>query len=151
LLKPFGKDRFERALARARERIAGGLGNEAVQRILRAQNDYLERLPVQENGRIVFVNAREIDWIEAAGNYARLHVGTRSHEMRETLTSLERKLNPKEFLRIHRSTIVNLHRIKEVQPWFHGYHLVLLDSGQELRMSRYQQEIAERLGLGGHR
>jgi two-component system LytT family response regulator len=151
LLKPFGKDRFERALARARERIAGGLGNEAVQRILRAQNDYLERLPVQENGRIVFVNARDIDWIEAAGNYAQLHVGTRSHEMRETLSNLERKLNPKEFLRIHRSTIVNLHRIKEVQPWFHGYHLVLLENGQELRMSRYQQEIAERLGLGGHR
>jgi two-component system LytT family response regulator len=149
LLKPFGKERFERALARARERIAGDSNSAAVERILRAQRDYLERLPVAENGRIVFVNVRDIHWIEAAGNYARLHVGTHSHEMRETLSNLERKLNPKDFLRIHRSTIVNLHRIKEVQPWFHGYHLVLLDNGQELRMSRYQQEVAERLGLRG--
>ena len=67
--------------------------------------------------------------------------------MRETLNSLVRKLDPRDFLRIHRSTIVNVHLIKEIQPWFHGYHLVLLQNGQELRMSRYQNEIAKRLGL----
>jgi two-component system LytT family response regulator len=155
LLKPFGKTRFERALARARERIAGSLDREATQRILRTMesvaglNGYIDRLPVSENGRIVFVKVRDIRWIEAAGNYARLHVAGRSHDVRETLTSLESKLNPKEFLRIHRSAIVNIQFVKEVHPWFHGYHLVLLENGQELRMSRYQREVAERLGLGG--
>jgi hypothetical protein len=59
------------------------------------------------------------------------------------------KLNPRKFVRIHRSTIVNLNFVKEVQPWFHGYHLVVLESGHQLRMSRYQQEVAERLGLSG--
>ena len=153
LLKPFGKTRFERALARARERIAGSLDREAAQRILRTMESvaglggYIDRLPVSENGRIVFVKVREIRWIEAAGNYARLHVAGRSHDVRETLTSLEGKLNPKDFLRIHRSAIVNVQFVKEVHPWFHGYHLVLLENGQKLRMSRYQREVAERLGL----
>ena len=153
LLKPFGKSRFERALARARERIAGSLDREAAERILRAMESvagrgrYLDRLPVSENGRILFVNARDIQWIEAAGNYARLHAAGRSHDVRETLTSLEGKLDPANFLRIHRSAIVNVQFVKEVHPWFHGYHLVLLENGQKLRMSRYQREIAERLGL----
>jgi len=156
LLKPFGKTRFERALARARERIGGTLDREAAQRILRTiesmaeHSNYIDRLPVSENGRIVFVNVRDIHWIEAAGNYARLHVSGHSHDIRETLTSLEGKLNPKDFLRIHRSAIVNVQFVKEVHPWFHGYHLVLLQSGQKLRMSRYQHEVAGRLGLRGH-
>ena len=156
LLKPFGKTRFERALARARERIGPTFDRETAQRILRTmesvagRGSYLDRLPVSQNARIVFVEVRDIHWIEAAGNYARLHVAGRSHEVRETLTSLESKLNPKDFLRIHRSAIVNVQFVKEVHPWFHGYHLVLLESGQKLRMSRYQHEVAERLGLHGH-
>jgi two-component system LytT family response regulator len=97
--------------------------------------------------RIRRLKTKEIDWIEANGNYVRLHVGARTHEIRETLNNLERKLDPRDFLRIHRSTMVNVHLIKEIQPWFHGYHLVLLQNGQELRMSRYQNEIAKRLGL----
>jgi two-component system LytT family response regulator len=155
LLKPFGKTRFERALARAQERLAGNADREMMQRLLRTiesivgQRQYIDRLPVTENGRIVFVRTKDIQWIESAGNYARLHVASRSHDIRETLTSLEGKLNPQTFVRIHRSTIVNLHYVKEVHPWFHGYHLVLLESGQELRMSRYQYEIAKRLGLRG--
>jgi len=100
-----------------------------------------------QNRRVHFVKARNIDWIGAEGNYARLHVGIREYELRETLTSLERRLNPIDFLRIHRSTIVNVHRIKEIQRWFRGHHLVLLENGQELRMSRYQPEIRRRLGL----
>ena len=74
-------------------------------------------------------------------------MAARCHDVRETLTSLEGRLDPKEFLRIHRSTIVNLNYVKEVHPWFHGYHLVLLESGQELRISRYQREVSERIGL----
>ncbi len=157
LLKPFGKTRFERALARARERIAGGLDHEAAQRILRAmesaaaRGSYIDRIPVSASGRILFVKVRDIQWIEAAGNYARIHAAGRSHDVRETLSSLEGKLDPADFLRIHRSAIVNIQFVKEVHPWFRGYHLVLLESGQKLRMSRYQREVAERLGLGGRR
>lgn len=155
LLKPVGQARFERALARAKARIAdsskGGVAERIVAALeqIRKQDEYLDRLAVSENGRILFVKTKDIDWIEAAGNYARLHVGTRTHEIRETLNTLERKLDPRDFLRIHRSTIANVHLIKEIQPWFHGYHLVLLRNGQELRMSRYQDEIAKRLGLMG--
>ncbi len=155
LLKPFGKTRFERTLTRARERLAGNVDREMIQRLVRTMETvagrqrYTDRLPVTENGRIVFVKTRDVQWIESAGNYARLHVASRKHDIRETLTSLEGRLNPQEFVRIHRSTIVNLHFVKEVYPWFHGYHLVVLESGQELRMSRYQHEVAERLGLRG--
>jgi len=153
LLKPVERGRFERALVRAKERIAARLPHEVNQRVMAAleqvkrQDEYLERLPVAENGRILLVKTIEIDWVEAEGNYARLHVGPRTYEIRETLTTLDQRLNPRDFLRIHRSTIVNVHRIREIQPWFHGYHLVVLESGQRCRMSRYQHAVAERLGL----
>jgi two-component system LytT family response regulator len=100
------------------------------------------------NGRVQFVATKDIDWIEAEGNYVRLHVGNREHELRETLAGLEERLNPAEFLRIHRSTIVNIQRIREIEAWFHGRHRVRLEDGTELRLSRYQREIAEKLGLG---
>lgn len=156
LLKPVSAGRFTKALARAKERIAEKSRHETAQRMIatleeiKRQEEYLERLPVSENGRIVFVKTREIGWIEASGNYAQLHVGPRTYEIRETLNTLERKLSPRDFLRIHRSTIVNVHLIKEIQPWFHGYHLVRLQNGKELRLSRYQGEIAKRLGLASH-
>ena len=153
LLKPVGKARFERALARAKQRIAGKIDCDEVQRVistlqqLAATKKYPDRLGIPKNGRIMFVATNDIDWIEAEGNYVRLHVGNREHEFRETLTGLEEKLNPAEFLRIHRSTIVNIQRIKEIQAWFHGHHRVLLENGTELRMSRYQHEIVRKLGL----
>ena len=93
------------------------------------------------------VPAKDIDWIEAEGNYLHVHAGNREHLLRQTLTELEKLLNPSDFLRIHRSTIVNVRRIREIQTWFHGYHRVLLEDGTELRMSRYQQETAQKLGL----
>jgi two-component system LytT family response regulator len=154
LLKPIGKDRFQRAVTRAKRRIAGELKHDELHRIissldrLAAVQTYPDRLATPMNGRVQFVATKDIDWIEADGNYVRLHVGRREHEFRETLTSLEEKLNPAEFLRIHRSTIVNIRRIKEIQAWFHGHHRVLLENGTELRMSRYQREIARKLGLG---
>ncbi len=154
LLKPVERGRFERALARAKERIAVKLPHEVNQRVIAAleqvkrQDEYLDRLPVAENGRILLVKTTEIDWVEAEGNYARLHVGPRTYEIRETLTTLDRRLNPRDFLRIHRSTIVNVHRIREIQPWFHGYHVVLLENGRQLRMSRYKDAVAKQLGIG---
>src|SRR5690606_31798793 len=81
---------------------------------------HLERLAVKEGGKIVFLRTAEIDWIGAEGNYARLHVGKRTHLMRETMTSLETKLDPARFLRIHRSTIVNVDAIAELEPLFQG-------------------------------
>ena len=153
LLKPFGKVRFDRAMARARKRLLNHSNRETMQQLLQTiervfgPKNYIDRLPVTENGRIIFVKVRDVQWIEAAGNYARLYVASRNYDIRETLTSLEGKLNPQVFVRIHRSTIVNLQYVKEVRPWFHGYHLVRLENGRDLRMSRYQQEVAERLGL----
>jgi two-component system LytT family response regulator len=151
LLKPFAADRLSRALARARDRSLGRLDKEAAQRLFslldrtRSQSDYAQRLTVSTRGRILFVPVADIDWIEAEDNYARLHVSRRVYDVRETLQALMGKLDPRDFVRIHRSTIVNLHRIREVQPWFQGSHIVLLHSGEELRMSRYQRDAVERL------
>jgi len=156
VLKPVSQQRFARTLARAKERVAERSRDDLSRRIaatleqIQRREKYLEHLPVSGNGRILLVRTSEIDWIGADGNYALLHLGPRTLEVRETLTALEGKLNPRDFLRIHRSTIVNVNYIKEVQSWFHGYHLVVLQNGQELRMSRYQREIAERLGVSNH-
>jgi two-component system, LytTR family, response regulator len=150
LLKPFAPDRFLRALARARDRWHDRQDKDAAQRLVslldqRYQTDYVQRLTVASAGRIIFVAVEEIDWIEAEGNYARLHAGRRVYDVRETLQVLTEKLDPREFIRIHRSTIVNARRIREVQPWFQGSHVVILQSGEELRMSRYQRDAVERL------
>lgn len=150
LLKPFAPDRLTRALARARERCLGRQDKEAAQRLFslldsRLQSDYAQRLAVATGGRIMFVPVADIDWIEAEGNYARLHVSRKAFEVRETLQALMEKLDPREFIRIHRSTIVNARRIREVQPWFQGSHIVVLQSGEELRMSRYQRDAVDRL------
>jgi two-component system LytT family response regulator len=150
LLKPFGQDRFERALKRARERLSLPLDRESLHALLEAarqKGPCIENLPVSENGKILFIKTRDIQWIESAGNYARLHLASGHHDVRETLTALESRLDTKQFARIHRSVIVNLHYVKEVHPWFHGYHLVVLESGRKLRMSRYQKNTAARLGL----
>jgi len=152
LLKPFGKERFARALARARERIAGKLNvadmRLALASVERAQEEsYAERVTAIDNGRILFVPVDNIVWIGADGNYAQVHASDRLYEIRETLNSLERKLNPRHFARIHRSTIVNIRRVKEIQPWFHGHHIVILDTGEHLRMSRYQREAGKQLGI----
>lgn len=151
LLKPFAPDRLGRALERVRSRALRRHDKEAVQRLFsllehtRSQTDYVQRLTVSVHGRISFVPVADIDWIGAEGNYVRLHVARRSYDVRETMQALAEKLDPHNFVRIHRSTIVNVHRIREIQPWFQGGHIVILQSGEELRMSRYQREAVERL------
>jgi len=151
LLKPFSKDRLVAALARAKRQITGSLHRDALRSALatlQAESRYRDRLPVAQHGLVVFVNVADIDWIEAFGNYTRLFIGNAGqYELRETLTSLERKLDPRYFVRIHRSTIVNIRSIKEIHRWFHGHHLVVLACGKELRMSRYQREALDRLGV----
>ena len=150
LLKPFLADRLSRALARARDRWQNRQDKDSAKRLFallsnRYQSDYIRRLAVACGGRIVFVAVEEIDWIGAEDNYAILHVGRRVYEVRETLQALMEKLDPGEFIRIHRSTIVNVRRIREVQPWFQGSHIIVLQSGAELRMSRYQKQAVDQL------
>lgn len=150
LLKPFLPDRFSRALTRARDRWQNRQDKDAAKRLFalldnRYPSDYVQRLAVASGGRIVFVAVEEIDWIGAEDNYARLHAGRRVYEVRETLQALMEKLDPREFIRVHRSTIVNVRRIREVQPWFQGSHIIVLQSGEELRMSRYQKDAVDRL------
>ncbi len=106
-----------------------------------------DRLVVKSSGRVYFLKTDEIDWVEAAGNYVRLHVSKDSHLMRETMNGIEARLDTRSFMRIHRSTIVNLERIKELQPWFHGDYVVLLRDGTRLTLSRgYRDKLQQVLG-----
>jgi two-component system LytT family response regulator len=108
---------------------------------------HLERLLVKEGGRTVVLPVGEIDWIESAANYVKLHVGNQSFHYRQTLSVLADQLDPCSFARIHRSAIANLERIREIQPWFSGDGIVVLQSGAKLRMSRsYRREVELRLG-----
>jgi two-component system LytT family response regulator len=149
VLKPISRKRFELALSRARQRIAGNPDRAELRRLVDslAAPAYADRLAVPDRGRVRLIATADIDWIAAEGNYVLIHAGGREHELRETLVQLAAKLDPAQFLRIHRSTIVNVDRISEIQPWFRGHHRVVLVDGTELRMSRYQRDVAKRLGL----
>ncbi|HYL76305.1 MAG TPA: LytTR family DNA-binding domain-containing protein [Bryobacteraceae bacterium] len=142
LLKPFDRERFTRALSRARaelDRRKAGEVNEQVLKLLtelQHKKKHLERLIVRSGGKVVFLRADEIDWIEAAGNYVRLHSARDEYLYRETMTKLESHLDPDRFARIHRSTIVNVERIKELQPWFRGDYQIVLKDNQKLTLSR---------------
>jgi two-component system, LytTR family, response regulator len=151
ILKPFGQDRLKRAIARAKVRLASSPGSLYASQLLKAlsavqrEQQYQDRIAVPVNGRVLLIETKEIDWIEADRNCVHLHVASRTYELRTSLSAVEAKLNPKQFARIHRSTIVNMARVKEIHPWFHGHHKVLLNNGVELRMSRYQSESVELL------
>lgn len=153
LLKSFDRERFQDALRRAKDQIRNsheGLWNERLTGLLEdleTRQKRLTRLIIRSSGRIFFVRVEEIDWLEAADNYVRIHVGRESHLVRETLQSLEARLDPSRFLRIHRSTLVNLDRIKELQPLFHGDYVVRLQDGTELTLSRnYKDKMSGSLG-----
>jgi len=153
LLKPFDRERFREALGRARAQIEGRETGDLGRRLLALVQDIrpgpvrTERIVVKSGGKLFFLRTDEIDWIEAAGNYAKVHVGSDSHLLRETMLSLEAKLDPDKFFRIHRSRIVNLERVKEMQPWFNGEYVVILKTGVKLTLSRgYREKLQERLG-----
>jgi two-component system, LytTR family, response regulator len=153
LVKPFGRERFAEALRRAKQRlaVAGGVDADTAARIvrtlesLRQRDDYLERIPVREDERVVFVDVGDIVWIRANRNTVLIHLAGRVHELRETMSALSARLDPRRFARVHRSAIVNVDRIKAIDPWFNGHHVVTMDNGQQLRMSRYQHETFLRL------
>jgi two-component system LytT family response regulator len=151
VLKPIDEMRLRRAVTAAKARIGGEknwfTAGELVKRleqsgILRTP---LVRLPVKSKGRIVFVRLNEIEWIEAEGNYLRLHLDGESYLLRETMNALEAKLDPSSFMRIHRSTIVNIDRITDVQPWFTGEYVVRMSSGKELTLTRSYRDKLKRL------
>jgi two-component system, LytTR family, response regulator len=153
LLKPFGKDRFQETLKHAREHLerrrAGDLGRRLLALVhdLKPEQPRLDRLVVKSGGRVFFLRTDEIDWIEAAGNYVRLHLGEESHLFRETMNGMETRLDGRRFVRIHRSRIVNTERIKELQPWFNGEYVVILRNGTRLTLSRgYREKLQEQLG-----
>jgi two-component system LytT family response regulator len=152
LLKPFDRERFQVALERARQQLERKPDGEFERRLIALVEDLkptqrLERFVVRSGGRVFFVRADEIDWIEAAGNYVKLHVGGEAHLFRETMAALETRLDPDTFFRIHRSHIVNIERVKELQPWFNGEYVVFLRSGARLTLSRgYREKLQERIG-----
>ena len=149
LLKPFDRARLHAAIERAHALALGGdLGRRLGALVAGvAASRPLKRLLVKSGGRVYFVRVEEIDWIEATGHYLRLHVGSESHLLRATVASVEARLDPERFARIHRSTIVNVERVKEMHPAFHGDFVVTLRSGTQLDCSRtYAQRLQRSLG-----
>ena len=150
LLKPFDNERLKATLDRVRSQISTSRNGNVDERLLsllsdlKAEKEYPERFVLKTAGRVYFVKTTEIDWVEAAGNYVKLHVGSDSHMLRDTMTNIEKKLPPEKFLRIHRSRVVNIDRIKELNPLFSGDYLVKLDDDTELTLSRnYHDRLTE--------
>lgn len=152
ILKPYDAQRFSSAIERARMHLNGRRKVQVDERLdslideLRARNQYLERLVVRSGGRILILRVADIDWVEAASNYVRLHAGGREYLLRETMTALESKLDPADFVRIHRSTIVRVDKIRELEPLFQGDYVVILDDSTRLTSSRgYREKLQELL------
>jgi len=129
LLKPVDPDRFERALERAKEQIA-------LRRAPSAPRHFVKRLLVQKNGREIFLPIERLDWASADRNYVNLHAGAETYTIRTTLDRLAQQLDPDQFVRINRSELVNLDRVKEMQPWFHGERRIVLKDGRDLTWTR---------------
>ncbi len=154
LLKPFDHERLARALDRARQSLQDKSQADRTQQMLRlltelhARSEYLERFVIKNNGRVLLIPVGEVDWIEAEGNYLLLHTGKQAHLIRETMQSLERKLDPRKFLRIHRSTMVNIGSVKELHVHVNSdEQLVILKNGGQLTLSRrYRDKVSQILG-----
>ena len=153
LLKPFDRERFQTALNKVRDHLQLNEKDDLNEQLnslirqLKSPRKRTERFVVKSGGRVFFLKNDEIDWIEAAGNYVRLHAGADTHLLRETMNAIQKKLDPSRFIRIHRSTFVNIEKIKELQPWFHGEYVVIMKDGTQLTMSRsYRSSLPELLG-----
>ena len=158
LLKPFDRERLVIAMNRARAQLAGPTGQAELQNQLSAllagmkpptRTTAPDRIAVKTGGRILFVNTAEIDWVEAADNYVKLHLGKVEHLMRETLSSIEQRLSGAGFVRISRSVIVHPRTVRELQPLFHGDQAVILKDGTRLTLSRTHRDALDTLVGGG--
>ncbi|CAN5885193.1 LytTR family DNA-binding domain-containing protein [soil metagenome] len=155
LLKPFDRERFQTALSRARAQLQRQRVGDADSRVLALLDDlrgpqqhFPQRIPVKSGGRVRFVEVEEIEYFEAEGNYVRVHAGGRSYLLREPLSALEARLDPRRFLRIHRGIIVQIPRIQELEPLFKGEYVVTLRGGAKVRSSRrYRSRLHEVLGM----
>jgi two-component system LytT family response regulator len=156
LLKPVNEERFNASLARARAAVAGARDGSMIRRFwqlateLRASSgqdlpSMTDRIPVKAHGRVMIVNVAEIDWVEADGDYVSVHVGVKSWLLRETIAAAEARLALAGFVRIHRSTLVNIYRVRELLPLSKGEFTVVLLDGTELKLSRNYRFALERL------
>jgi two-component system LytT family response regulator len=152
LLKPFGRERFEQTLARARQYLDGKRAGELASRLLALVDDVgpgrsrTERLLVKSGARVLFVEAAQVDWVEAEGNYVRLHAGGESHLVRDTMQAMERRLGSSCFVRVHRSRLVNLARVRELRLLAGGEYEIVLSSGAALGVGRlYREQLQERM------
>jgi two-component system LytT family response regulator len=150
LLKPFDRERFARAMQRARAQLQDGDGLQekllALAKVVGEQQTrsaVLDRLMIRAGGRITFLRVGEVDWIEAADNYVRVHAGRESHLIRETMTHLESQLDKRRFVRVHRSAIVNVDAIVEIRALFHGDYAIRLRTGAEIPLGRSYRERLE--------
>lgn len=140
LLKPFDEERFARTLDRVRHELSDLQNARAsLQQLMHARQSgrrYLQRVAVNSAGRVLFVKAAEIDWMESEGNYVMLHVGPKRHLVRESLSAMADKLDPQQFVRLHRCAIVNVERIRELSPWSRGEQAIVLQDGTQLTIGR---------------
>jgi two-component system, LytTR family, response regulator len=154
LLKPFDRRRFREAVQRARTQLTQAKSNVPGDLLtlfgnLATARTAPDRIAIRNNGRVIFLKLSDIDWIEAADNYVCLHSGRETHILRETMSELESRLDPARFIRVHRSAIVNMDRIKELQPWFRGDYKVVLSDGTELTLTKnHREKLESRLLLG---
>lgn len=152
LLKPFNRHRFQQAVERAKQTIRNKQAVELNQRLMGLLNDigpggtYINRLEVRSGGRVTFLMTKDIDWIGAADSYSELHVSKETHLIRASLGQLESQLDPSKFVRIHRSTIVNIDRVREMKPLFNKDQVLILRDGTRLTVSRtYYDKLLFRL------
>ncbi len=153
LLKPYDKERFFTALKKSKERLLTRTSEKLNENILslvqhlssNEKPDYVQRFVIKNAGRISFVEAQEVDWFEAEGNYIKLHVGAREELIRETIKNLEQKLDPAEFIRVQRSAIVRIKSIKEIVNWFSGSYKIILKSGAEVVSGKSYRDNLNRL------
>lgn len=155
LLKPVGRERLQAAVAHARSLLLPERRGAVEERLLAlldqrdAERQRRARLLIRHADGAFFIRTQTIDWIEAADKLVRIHAGKHVYEQREALARIERHLDPDQFVRISRSAIVNIDRIREIQPWFNGEHLVLLDDDSQVATSRhYRMNVRRLLGRG---
>lgn len=146
LLKPVEREPLRLALTRVRELVAARSSPSLTAFLDRVQQRtaFMQHVAVKSKGRVRLVPVEQIDWFESAGNYVRLHVGSERFLLRQTMNGLEEKLDPTHFVRIHRTTIVNLQRVRDTRPASHGDHIVMLHDGTQLQMSRAYRERLDR-------
>lgn len=150
LLKPFSEQRFFKALQRAKDELK----NKSTGRLKAKMNELMEelgpprghpsRIMVKTSERVRFIKVEDVDWIEASGNYVCIHSKGKKYLIRETMNRMEEKLNPDLFFRVHRSTIINLNKVKELEQWYYGDYLVIMEDGKKLTMSRNYKDLLQR-------